>query len=207
MAVLGGFANFFGPIVGALTYILLQDQLQSLTEYWRFMLGAILALIVIGLPGGHRRARRRLCAGAWRGRRHDARCSRPAASARPTAPSARSTTSAWRCTRASSSRSSARTAPARPRWSTCSPGCWRRPQARCCSWASNIAGVGPVELADRGMARAFQLIQIFPKLTVAETIAAAVVSRQKKRWRLFSRSSATMRSQRARARSGRDFRA
>ena len=35
----------------------------------------------------------------------------------------------------------------------------------------NIAGVGPVALADRGMARAFQLIQIFPKLTVAETIA------------------------------------
>jgi branched-chain amino acid transport system ATP-binding protein len=51
----------------------------------------------------------------------------------------------------------------------------------------NIAGVGPVALADQGMARAFQLIQIFPKLTVAETIAAAVVSRQKKRWRLFSR--------------------
>jgi branched-chain amino acid transport system ATP-binding protein len=54
----------------------------------------------------------------------------------------------------------------------------------------NIAGVGPVELADHGLARAFQLIQIFPKLTVTETIAAAVVSRQKKRWRLFSRLSA-----------------
>jgi branched-chain amino acid transport system ATP-binding protein len=51
----------------------------------------------------------------------------------------------------------------------------------------NIAGVGPVELADHGLARAFQLIQIFPKLTVEETIAAAVVSRQKKRWRLFAR--------------------
>ena len=50
-----------------------------------------------------------------------------------------------------------------------------------------IAGVGPVELADRGLARAFQLIQIFPKLTVKETIAAAVISRQGKRWRLFSR--------------------
>jgi branched-chain amino acid transport system ATP-binding protein len=50
----------------------------------------------------------------------------------------------------------------------------------------NIAGIGPVELADHGLARAFQLIQIFPKLTVAETIAAAVVSRQKKRWRLFA---------------------
>jgi branched-chain amino acid transport system ATP-binding protein len=51
----------------------------------------------------------------------------------------------------------------------------------------DIAGIGPVELADHGLARAFQLIQIFPKLTVAETIAAAVVSRQKKRWHLFSR--------------------
>jgi len=52
MAVLGGFANFFGPIVGALSYMLLQDQLQSLTEYWRFVLGAILALIVIAFPQG-----------------------------------------------------------------------------------------------------------------------------------------------------------
>jgi branched-chain amino acid transport system permease protein len=52
MTVLGGFSNFFGPIVGALTFTLLQDQLQSLTQYWRFLLGAILAAIVIGLPGG-----------------------------------------------------------------------------------------------------------------------------------------------------------
>lgn len=50
----------------------------------------------------------------------------------------------------------------------------------------SIAGVGPVKLAERGLARAFQLIQIFPQLTVAETIAAAVVSRQNKRWRLFA---------------------
>jgi len=52
---------------------------------------------------------------------------------------------------------------------------------------NNIAGVGPVALADQGLARTFQLIQIFPKLTVADMIAAAVISRQKKRWRLFSR--------------------
>lgn len=52
MTVLGGFANFFGPIAGALALTILQDQLQSLTQYWRFVLGAILALVVIGLPGG-----------------------------------------------------------------------------------------------------------------------------------------------------------
>jgi branched-chain amino acid transport system ATP-binding protein len=50
----------------------------------------------------------------------------------------------------------------------------------------NIAGVGPVALANRGMARTFQLVQIFPQLTVAETIAAAVVSQQGKQWRLFA---------------------
>jgi branched-chain amino acid transport system ATP-binding protein len=51
----------------------------------------------------------------------------------------------------------------------------------------NIAGVGPVSLTDHGLVRSFQLIQIFPALTVAETIGAAVISRQSKRWRLFSR--------------------
>jgi branched-chain amino acid transport system permease protein len=52
MAVLGGFTNFFGPVIGAVSYILLQDQLQSLTEYWRFVLGAVLAVIVIAFPEG-----------------------------------------------------------------------------------------------------------------------------------------------------------
>jgi len=52
MSVLGGFTNFFGPIAGALAYIVLQDQLQSLTQYWRFILGAVLALIVISFPQG-----------------------------------------------------------------------------------------------------------------------------------------------------------
>ncbi|HEY2755943.1 MAG TPA: branched-chain amino acid ABC transporter permease [Pseudolabrys sp.] len=52
MAVLGGVSHFFGPVLGALAYILLQDQLQTLTQYWRFVLGAILAIIVIGFPAG-----------------------------------------------------------------------------------------------------------------------------------------------------------
>jgi branched-chain amino acid transport system ATP-binding protein len=50
----------------------------------------------------------------------------------------------------------------------------------------SIAGIGPVRLTEQGLARSFQLIAIFPELTVKETIAAALVSRQKKRWRLLS---------------------
>ena len=50
----------------------------------------------------------------------------------------------------------------------------------------DIAGIGPVMLARRGMARAFQLVHIFPALTVFETIAVAVVSQSRKSLRLFA---------------------
>ncbi|MES2749822.1 MAG: ABC transporter ATP-binding protein [Pseudomonadota bacterium] len=41
----------------------------------------------------------------------------------------------------------------------------------------DIAGVGPVELARRGMSRAFQLVNVFPALTVRENLSVAVASR------------------------------
>jgi branched-chain amino acid transport system ATP-binding protein len=50
----------------------------------------------------------------------------------------------------------------------------------------DIAGVGPVALARLGMARSFQLVQIFPDLTVLETLEAAVVSRLGRGTRLFA---------------------
>ena len=50
----------------------------------------------------------------------------------------------------------------------------------------DIAGIGPVALAKRGMARAFQLVHIFPAMTVAQTIAVAVVSQTGKSLRLFA---------------------
>jgi branched-chain amino acid transport system permease protein len=52
MAVLGGYQEFLGPVLGALVFIALQDELSSLTQYWRFFLGLVLAVMVIALPGG-----------------------------------------------------------------------------------------------------------------------------------------------------------
>jgi len=52
MAILGGFQNFLGPAVGAFVLTFVQDQLMSETQYWRFYVGAALAIIVIVLPGG-----------------------------------------------------------------------------------------------------------------------------------------------------------
>jgi branched-chain amino acid transport system ATP-binding protein len=54
----------------------------------------------------------------------------------------------------------------------------------------DIAGIGPVMLAKRGMARAFQLVHIFPAMTVAETIAVAVVSQTGKSTSLFASAAA-----------------
>ncbi len=42
----------------------------------------------------------------------------------------------------------------------------------------DIAGIGPVMLSKHGMARAFQLVHIFPAMSVAETIAVAVISQR-----------------------------
>jgi len=52
MTVLGGFASFFGPLVGAFTFVLLKAELMGLTQYWRFVLGVILILIVVLFPRG-----------------------------------------------------------------------------------------------------------------------------------------------------------
>lgn len=52
MMVLGGFANFFGPILGAFSFIALQDQLMSATQYWRFFMGIVLLLMVVLFPRG-----------------------------------------------------------------------------------------------------------------------------------------------------------
>jgi len=52
MALLGGFNSFVGPIVGALVWIFLKDILSSWTLYWRIILGAVLAIIVIAAPEG-----------------------------------------------------------------------------------------------------------------------------------------------------------
>ncbi len=52
MTLLGGFANFYGPLLGAFVFIYLQDFVMSVVPYWRLVFGAILAVIVIFAPGG-----------------------------------------------------------------------------------------------------------------------------------------------------------
>jgi branched-chain amino acid transport system permease protein len=52
MTLLGGFAHFFGPLLGAFVFIYLQDAVMSIVPYWRLVFGGILALLVVFAPGG-----------------------------------------------------------------------------------------------------------------------------------------------------------
>jgi branched-chain amino acid transport system permease protein len=52
MAVLGGSGTFAGPAIGALVFVLLQDFVMSVTQYWRFVMGGVLVLLVVFMPQG-----------------------------------------------------------------------------------------------------------------------------------------------------------
>jgi branched-chain amino acid transport system permease protein len=52
MTLLGGIHSFWGPTVGAATLILLNGIVVSYTEYWPFVLGVILLVLLFALPGG-----------------------------------------------------------------------------------------------------------------------------------------------------------
>ena len=52
MALLGGSQTFAGPVVGAMAFVVLREFVISATEYWRFVMGGTLILLVIFLPQG-----------------------------------------------------------------------------------------------------------------------------------------------------------
>ena len=51
-ALLGGFRYFLGPLVGALFYTALNDELADATLYWDAVLGAVVVLVALLLPNG-----------------------------------------------------------------------------------------------------------------------------------------------------------
>ena len=52
MCLIGGMYSFFGPILGAVIVTFISTQLSILTNYYQFVLGAIIVLCVLFLQGG-----------------------------------------------------------------------------------------------------------------------------------------------------------
>ncbi len=52
MVILGGMGSLFGPVIGAIVYLVLEELLSQATEYWALIMGPLLLLIVLFGRGG-----------------------------------------------------------------------------------------------------------------------------------------------------------
>jgi branched-chain amino acid transport system permease protein len=52
MVILGGMGSLFGPMIGAIVYLVLEEFLSQFTEYWALILGPLLLVIVLFGRGG-----------------------------------------------------------------------------------------------------------------------------------------------------------
>jgi branched-chain amino acid transport system permease protein len=52
MTLLGGMGTFFGPFVGALLYLLLQDVVTVVTVHWQLVVGTLFVLLILFFPRG-----------------------------------------------------------------------------------------------------------------------------------------------------------
>ena len=52
MVILGGMGTLFGPVIGAIVFLLLEELLSQVTEYWAMIMGPLLLLIVLFARGG-----------------------------------------------------------------------------------------------------------------------------------------------------------
>jgi branched-chain amino acid transport system permease protein len=52
MAVLGGMGTVFGPVIGAVALLVLEETLSRVTEYWQIIIGPMFLLVVLFARGG-----------------------------------------------------------------------------------------------------------------------------------------------------------
>ena len=52
MAILGGMGFFWGPPVGAAALVWLNQEITAYTQYWPFVLGVVLLVLLFAFPGG-----------------------------------------------------------------------------------------------------------------------------------------------------------
>ena len=52
LIILGGKGRLFGPVAGAMLYVLIEYVLGGITERWQFFLGLVLLVVVLFARGG-----------------------------------------------------------------------------------------------------------------------------------------------------------
>jgi branched-chain amino acid transport system permease protein len=52
MVLIGGVGTPFGPLIGTLTFVLLEEFLSAITVYWHLIFGLLLVALVLYAKGG-----------------------------------------------------------------------------------------------------------------------------------------------------------
>ncbi len=52
MVILGGMGTLIGPILGAVSLMFLEEIFQTLTKHWQLLIGSVIVLVALYLPGG-----------------------------------------------------------------------------------------------------------------------------------------------------------
>jgi branched-chain amino acid transport system permease protein len=48
----GGFASFYGPVLGVAVFLVLRDLFSTLTDHWMLLYGLLFMAIILFLPEG-----------------------------------------------------------------------------------------------------------------------------------------------------------
>jgi branched-chain amino acid transport system permease protein len=54
MVIVGGQGTLFGPLLGAVMLIAVEDVVSEQTQHWPLLIGAVLVLVALFLPSGLR---------------------------------------------------------------------------------------------------------------------------------------------------------
>ena len=183
MTILGGMNHFWGPAVGALVLTLLNQQITAYTEYWPFVLGTILVVLLFVFPGGILGALDAALSRLWRRRMLEiagltqillglCRCFRRIPDCRD--PADRRRDRAQRRRQIDAVQPDHRAL--------------RPDSGRVLLDGRDITGVQPHETCRMGLGRSFQRTNIFPKLTVFENLQAAFIVHHGRGGNFWSRS-------------------
>jgi len=52
MTILGGMGTLYGPIIGAIVFVFLRDEMTTLFRAWQFTFGLVFVLVILLLPSG-----------------------------------------------------------------------------------------------------------------------------------------------------------
>ena len=52
MVIIGGVSTIFGPVIGTIAFVVLEEVLSKITVYWHLIFGVLLVLLVLYGKGG-----------------------------------------------------------------------------------------------------------------------------------------------------------